>query len=623
MEQAFAVLQVAGESDEQPKALTRGAQWRAEMRQRTVIQVKPETSAGDSNAAELAFKIHVRAGDTEPFTVVRSMSDLLNLASATQEAYGDKLELPPLPAVNTSLIDEAVLATATTLVQGWFDDCLAALPGSADRIVFGRAIETDPKMHTSKKILQGGVSRAAANANMAAKVAMNATGTKLANIFRKEDDKKVALLNDENIELIVEHLSSMRGAALKFTQQLVSRDQGMMNPKLKEALKERILNRSVTMPQPQVVEMLNSELGADWQKQLDFFNPTPFAAASIGQVHCATVNDKPVVLKIQFPGVKEAIASDLSSISTLMNLLVKNGQADGKIFTDMYTEMYTRECEYRTEAANCIRYAECFRNDGDYEKLSVEYDLPEVVDSLSSDRVITMSLVSGTALHHMCGSHIPQDVRNALARRLVRLKFRELLVWRYMNTDPHMGNFLCNSVADTLGVLDFGSCKEVDPMSAFYLKLILKAYADQDEAVAKELIEEFMFISSTDGPKTANFLDNFVRYDAIFFKPLGSPEPVDFELWGMNEEIRTNLGGYDMEKLNGLLDDRGGQSLKSLAEQRGGTFDYDSFMLMDSFRIVFFHLRDLKAKIVVKDLIDEVLVLLKDEILERRKPCKS
>ena len=171
------------------------------------------------------------------------------------------------------------------------------------------------------------------------------------------------------------------------------------------------------------------------------------------------------MLKVQFPGVKESISSDLDSMLTLMGVTMKRGsralEQNAHTFKG-YKAAWLLECDYRLEAANLKRYAALVAADADAAYWDEKFEVPTLIDALCAERVIGMSFVSGVTLDQLCGSHVSQAVRDDVADRLVKLKLKEMFGWRFLNADPHMGNFVYNSVTKKLGLLDYGSCKEMD-----------------------------------------------------------------------------------------------------------------------------------------------------------------
>lgn len=198
---------------------------------------------------------------------------------------------------------------------------------------------------------------------------------------------------------LVEKLSRMRGAALKMGQMLsiqgiqASGDKSGLPPQLEQILL-RVHDSANYMPQKQMEKVMSNELGGDWRSYFKDFDPIPIAAASIGQVHAATLasTNEPVVIKVQYPGVAESIDSDLSNLKALVtfsNLLPRGLYLDNTI--KVTKEELAWECDYIREANNAIRFKEMLEGDN-------RYKVPSVVKELCTSRVLISERLMGQTL---------------------------------------------------------------------------------------------------------------------------------------------------------------------------------------------------------------------------------
>ena len=154
--------------------------------------------------------------------------------------------------------------------------------------------------------------------SLAAGVGMNAAAKGISEVAKGNSPTwKSLILSDSNIDKITNKFSKMRGVALKIGQILSFQDEKVLPKELYEIL-SRVQNSANHMPQRQLERVMARELGADWNAKFSRFDKVPMAAASIGQVHAAELLDgQRVVVKIQYPGVKESIDSDLNSLLTV------------------------------------------------------------------------------------------------------------------------------------------------------------------------------------------------------------------------------------------------------------------------------------------------------------------
>ena len=132
-------------------------------------------------------------------------------------------------------------------------------------------------------------------------------------------------LSPGNVETLTEGLLKMRGAALKLGQFLSFQQSEALPPSFFQAL-ERTRREAYIMPKAQLERTMTASLGKDWLRLFDSFEATPFAAASIGQVHKAVYRGQKVAVKVQYPGIDQSIASDLNTLKRLVrwtNMLPK------------------------------------------------------------------------------------------------------------------------------------------------------------------------------------------------------------------------------------------------------------------------------------------------------------
>ncbi|KAI8992466.1 ABC1 family-domain-containing protein [Pilobolus umbonatus] len=265
------------------------------------------------------------------------------------------------------------------------------------------------------------------------------------------------MLSESNVNTLVEKLSRMRGAALKMGQMLsiqgiqASGETSALPPQLEQVLL-RVHDSANYMPRKQMEKVMIDELGSDWQSLFKEFDPVPIAAASIGQVHAATLafNNQPVVIKVQYPGVAESIDNDLTNLKALITfskLLPPGLYLDNTI--KVTKEELAWECDYIREANNAIKFKKLLEGDD-------RYKVPGVVKDLCTPRVLVSERLRGKVLSKAVDES--QELRNQLGEHLLRLCLREVFSFRFMQTDPNWSNFFYNK--DQVELLDFGACRE-------------------------------------------------------------------------------------------------------------------------------------------------------------------
>ncbi|EDW62621.1 atypical kinase COQ8B, mitochondrial [Drosophila virilis] len=260
-----------------------------------------------------------------------------------------------------------------------------------------------------------------------------------------------ALLSPANAERIVDTLCKVRGAALKIGQILSIQDTNVVSPQLAKAF-ERVRQAADYMPDWQVERVMNTQLGPDWRKRLRSFDDKPFAAASIGQVHRATLLDgMEVAIKIQYPGVAQSIESDIDNLVGMLKVWDVFPQG---FFIDNVVRVAKRELQWEVDYAREADYTEKFR-----QMISPynEYYVPKVVRELTTSSVLTTELVPGVPLDKCF--ELSYEHRSHIAASVLKLCLRELFEIECMQTDPNWSNFLYDVNSRRLMLIDFGSTR--------------------------------------------------------------------------------------------------------------------------------------------------------------------
>ncbi len=279
-------------------------------------------------------------------------------------------------------------------------------------------------------------------------------------------------------------LGELKGGALK-AGQLLSTVEALFPQDPEQTWRETLVGlqeANPPLPYADIEPVLRRELGADWRAAFRRFEPTAAAAASIGQVHRAVWADgRPVAVKVQYPGVREALGTDLRALSVASRLagLVARGLALPPLVAELRNRL-TEELDYRHEAATQRRFAAAYRGDADVL-------VPEVV--FDTGRVLVMDWLAGTPLAQVArtGSRAERDRAGALYQRFL-LSGPERA--GHLHTDPHPGNFRLLDDG-RLGVLDFGSSLALPAgMPATFGRLIRVLLGGDDAEIARGLRAE-------------------------------------------------------------------------------------------------------------------------------------
>jgi predicted unusual protein kinase regulating ubiquinone biosynthesis (AarF/ABC1/UbiB family) len=285
---------------------------------------------------------------------------------------------------------------------------------------------------------------------------------------------------------VAEELGHMKGALMKLGQMASYLDDGLPEP-LRLALAE-LQSNAPPMSIDLAVATIEQELGRSVEDVFVEFDPDPVAAASIGQVHRAIVADpgtgveRAVAVKVQYPGVADAIVADLRN-ADLLGALLRQGFG-GLDPTEMVDEIKLRiaeETDYRLEARNQQRFADYYRG-------HPYIRVPEVVGGLSTGRVLVTELAEGFGWAELMRR--PQEERDRAGEVIFRFVFRSLYRMGAFNGDPHPGNYLFHDDG-TVTFLDFGLVKHFTPAEMATFGAMVKAAAvDHDHAEFRRIVEE-------------------------------------------------------------------------------------------------------------------------------------
>src|SRR4051812_16432694 len=306
-------------------------------------------------------------------------------------------------------------------------------------------------------------SRAARVGRLAAGQGAKQLGTRVANVGRDDEERAAALERRqiETAEQIVAVLGTMKGAAMKLGQVISFLDVGLVPPEHREAFQAKLAELRDAAPKVSFKDMkkvIEREYGEKIEDVFDTFDPVPIAAASIGQVYKARLDDgRTVAVKVQYPGVAEAVRSDLQNLGLILRLM--KSVAPGLDVRAVAEEVRTRigeELDYELEAANQRAMARAFRG-------HPFIVVPDVMTSLSRERVIVSEFVSGRGFEEL--KQLPQEDRDRIGEIVFRFYFGSMYRLRMFSGDPHPGNMLLLDDG-RMAFLDFGLFKVLDPEAA-------------------------------------------------------------------------------------------------------------------------------------------------------------
>jgi predicted unusual protein kinase regulating ubiquinone biosynthesis (AarF/ABC1/UbiB family) len=342
--------------------------------------------------------------------------------------------------------------------------------------------DADDPVPEAKKLPTGRVARTARVGGLVTGQGVRWAGMRAANRMRTperaaaaESDRTAALVHE-----LVEQLSRMRGAAMKVGQMIsmVELD-GLADEQQDELQRQLAALRDDIPPVPfaRLEKLLRKEFGAPLETVFSEFEERAFAAASIGQVHRATtVGGDEVVVKVQYPGVAEAVETDLRNAMLLVPLVKRLAPGlDAKALAVEMRERIGEELDYELEAQHQRRIQRLMRG---HPFISV----PRVYTDLSTRRVLVSEYIDGTRFEDV--RRAGEEERDRYGEIVFRFFFGLLYRDRIALGDPHPGNYLLRADG-RVGFLDFGLLREINADRVAAEAAIARGVRDNDPADLK------------------------------------------------------------------------------------------------------------------------------------------
>jgi predicted unusual protein kinase regulating ubiquinone biosynthesis (AarF/ABC1/UbiB family) len=319
-----------------------------------------------------------------------------------------------------------------------------------------------PKKGDKKSALPstGRLSRGAIAGMAVARAGLAHLGHKAQSLTRDEAQQAQARLDHEAElgRILFAALNQLKGTALKASQ-LLSMELGFLPEGMRQEL-ARAHYQVTPLNRALVVKVIRQELGQDPLTLFQQFDLTAFAAASLGQVHAATLTSgDAVAVKLQYPGMAASIGSDMRMLRGLLQTLGARSEALPKadIIDCMMTDVELKlaeELDYLHEAQSLLWFGQHLLLPG--------LVIPQPVMNLSTARVLTMQRLQGQHLNEWLLTQPSQDLRDHYGQLLFDTFMHCCFVLHRLQADPHPGNFLFMPDG-RLGLLDFGCTRNLSP----------------------------------------------------------------------------------------------------------------------------------------------------------------
>jgi len=343
--------------------------------------------------------------------------------------------------------------------------------------------------------------------------AAQGTGEAVIGALRRRGAKAEPEAWTRRVERYAELLGRSKGALMKAGQILSYVPFGAAVPpesrEIFQAAMARLQADAPPMAPELAAEVVRKELGAPPEELFAEFSQRPLAAASIGQVHAARLADgRAVAVKIQYPGVAEAISDDLRNAELLAVFfqLLRSAvpgltRLNPKEIAQEVSARVTEELDYRLEASHQQFFADAYRG---HPFITV----PGIIPELSARRVLTQQLAEG--LRWQAAVKADQDRRDAWGEAIYRFALGSLRRLRAFNADPHPGNYLFRRDGSVV-FLDFGCVKRFSSDQVAQMQDVVRAVLRQDADAVWQALTGLGLLAAADGLTPREVLDWYSR----------------------------------------------------------------------------------------------------------------
>src|SRR5881227_4286106 len=284
-------------------------------------------------------------------------------------------------------------------------------------------------------------------------------GTRARNVVRSKDAGAAELdkRHTEAAERMVDALGQLKGAAMKIGQLASFIDTDFLPPEYRELYQDKLSalrSEAPTMEWDKVRQVLDEEWDDPVEELFEDFGHDAVAAASIGQVHRATLPDgRRVAVKIQYPGIAEALRADMQNAGMILRLAKALAPGlDAKAAAEELKERVLEELDYEYEAQNQRTFARGYRG-------HPFIHVPDVITRLTTERVLVTEWVDGLGFEAV--RQLPQEEKDRFGEIVFRFCFGSIYHLQHFNADAHPGNYVLMPDG-RVAFLDFGMTKQLD-----------------------------------------------------------------------------------------------------------------------------------------------------------------
>lgn len=280
-------------------------------------------------------------------------------------------------------------------------------------------------------------------------------------------------------------LGGLKGPLMKVAQ-ILSTIPNALPPDYAKQLAE-LQSNAPAMGWPFVKRRMARELGPNWESKFGSFGHEAAAAASLGQVHRATDRaGRVLACKLQYPDMTSVVEADLRQLNLVFGIYRRYDKAIDP--REIHKELSARlheELDYRREARHMRLYRAMLANEPNVH-------VPDVVEDLSGDRLLTMTWLEGAPLLDWIAAHGSTEERNQVAYNMFRAWYVPLYYYGVIHGDPHLGNYTVRGDG-AINLLDFGCIRAFRPSFVRGVIDLYKSIRDDDAALAVHAYETWGF----------------------------------------------------------------------------------------------------------------------------------
>ncbi|MEE2962332.1 MAG: AarF/ABC1/UbiB kinase family protein [Myxococcota bacterium] len=375
-------------------------------------------------------------------------------------------------------------------------------------------------------------------------MASNYAKSRIKTIFSDAESTgaEISKLHAVNGQMLAETLGELKGAIMKMGQ-IASVASDILPTEIADALRT-LQKDSPPMDFELIESQIERELGAPIPVLFQSFDPKPFAAASIGQVHRARIDDgREVIVKIQYPGVDGAVDSDLRHLKVALAAsgLIKLSR---KAIDNMLVEFRSRlheELDYCNEAENVRKFREIFKDDP-------RVVIPDVIGERSSQRVLTLTYEPSIPLTQITPKTFSKHFVNQAGKTLFEIMATQLFIHLSIHADPNPANFGFRENGK-LVLYDFGCIKILDTETITIYKATIRAALEGKFPETESLLIQ-LGARNPKGPALNN--EFFSNWTEILLRPFQNTGPFDFGRSTIHHDVIKNIPAFLTKHASGF-----------------------------------------------------------------------